>query len=343
MSDDEPLDYVTASVRKESSWSVTGWLKRNVWLLLIFAATVLYQTKLFGYYSPEAVRERVKEEAQRRFQFGTWTRRVLRSADGPLVQPGQWVTADMQVWNENHEQVWSTKMEGRPFGFAVGQRKVLKGLDAAVQEMAVGEKARLVLAPDMAFGERGKRTWRIDPWQTVSLDIEVLSAGEKPPEEAKQEQPASREERPPADDEETLEPITDAVRDAYKVERKQAPPRQEPQAELRAESKQEEGTQIASDLATELRKLSLERFQEPLAAVGMITVDDLMMIDSPMDLPESLPMFSRKKLAAHARKLAAAAGGPGAGGGGKMAVSADGTTEECAAGEQGCAGGKATS
>eukprot|EP01065_Artemidia_motanka_P037343 TRINITY_DN4577_c0_g1_i6.p2 TRINITY_DN4577_c0_g1~~TRINITY_DN4577_c0_g1_i6.p2 ORF type:complete len:341 (+),score=115.71 TRINITY_DN4577_c0_g1_i6:233-1255(+) len=325
--------------RSTEPFTCTGFIRSNGILLLIFALTVVYQTKAFGYYAPEAVNQRLREAAEQQFRFGTFERRTTRVAgDGQLVEHGKYVTCHVLGYDALNRNFWNTHIDRKPHTWQVGRGKVIKGIDAAVQEMRVGEKARVTLAPDMAFGERGKGVWGIGPWEVIVFDLEVLSVADEAPEAERKKKPAERmserededrrhPQREDEDEDDLLQPLTEAAGGP----------------KTPAPAPAEAAATVSDGLRDILVKLAVGRYEKQLASVGLVTVDDLASVESADDLGTDIPAFTRKKIAAHAQKLRAAqAEGAGSepaeartdGDGGAKAQA------ECKTGQTGCEAAK---
>jgi FKBP-type peptidyl-prolyl cis-trans isomerase len=48
----------------------------------------------------------------------------------------------------------SSRDRGKPFKFKLGGEQVIPGLDAGVSQLSIGERAKIVIPPDMAYGMR---------------------------------------------------------------------------------------------------------------------------------------------------------------------------------------------
>ena len=99
---------------------------------------------------------------------------------GEAVEPGQVAVVHYTGWlydpaaaDAKGPKFDSSRDRGDPFRFPVGAGRVIAGWDQGVAGMKVGGQRRLVIPPDLAYGERGAGGV-IPPGATLLFEIELL-------------------------------------------------------------------------------------------------------------------------------------------------------------------------
>ena len=72
----------------------------------------------------------------------------------------------------------SSRDRGQPFETKIGVGQVIKGWDEGVPQLSLGERARLTISGDYAYGERGY-PGLIPPNATLIFDVELLGINGK--------------------------------------------------------------------------------------------------------------------------------------------------------------------
>jgi FKBP-type peptidyl-prolyl cis-trans isomerase len=96
----------------------------------------------------------------------------VQEGTGPAVAAGQVAQVHYTGWLVNGKQ-FDSSVGGAPFEFPVGQGQVIAGWDEGVAGMKVGGKRRLVLPPELGYGDAGAGG-DIPPGATLVFDVELL-------------------------------------------------------------------------------------------------------------------------------------------------------------------------
>jgi peptidylprolyl isomerase len=99
----------------------------------------------------------------------------VRSGDGAMPEPGQTVSVHYTGWLTDGTQFDSSRDGTQPFKFQLGVGQVIPGWDEGVATMRVAGQRRLVIPPELAYGDGGFGNV-IPGGATLVFDVELLAA-----------------------------------------------------------------------------------------------------------------------------------------------------------------------
>jgi len=108
----------------------------------------------------------------------------LVEGDGPTVGTNDFVQVHFEGKLQNGKVFATSRpvddmrvgtQKGAPLSFPLGRGKVIAGWDEGLPNMKVGGKRRLVIPPELAYGDKGSPDEEIKPGSTLTFDIEMVS------------------------------------------------------------------------------------------------------------------------------------------------------------------------
>ena len=101
---------------------------------------------------------------------------ILQDGEGDKPVHGSLLTVHYSGYLSDGTLFDSSVQRGVPFRFVLGTGQVLRGWDEGFLELKKGAKARMIIPPNLAYGERGAGP--IPPNETLIFDVELIDIGE---------------------------------------------------------------------------------------------------------------------------------------------------------------------
>jgi len=137
--------------------------------LLIIVAVGAY----FVFRSPQENEEQKTNPIPTASEKQEMKTEILKEGSGEAVKNGDMVTVHYTGTLENGTKFDSSVDRGTPFSFKLGVGQVIEGWDLGVLGMKVGEKRKLTIPSDLAYGDAGAGNV-IPPGATLIFEVELL-------------------------------------------------------------------------------------------------------------------------------------------------------------------------
>ena len=102
----------------------------------------------------------------------------IETGTGETPETGKLVSVHYTGWLSDGTKFASSLDRGTPFEFPLGEGRVIPGWDEGLATMKVGGIRRLIIPPELAYGEAGRPG--IPPNAELTFDVELLEIKEVP-------------------------------------------------------------------------------------------------------------------------------------------------------------------
>jgi FKBP-type peptidyl-prolyl cis-trans isomerase len=97
----------------------------------------------------------------------------VKVGSGAEAHAGQVAVVHYTGWLTDGTKFDSSRDRGQPFSFPIGQGQVIPGWDEGVAGMKVGGRRKLLIPPNLGYGDMGAPP-TIPPGATLVFDVELL-------------------------------------------------------------------------------------------------------------------------------------------------------------------------
>jgi len=102
---------------------------------------------------------------------------IIEDIEGAKVETGKAVEVHYTGYLLDGKVFDSSRDRNEPIEFVLGQGQVIKGWDEGIALMNIGDKYRLIIPPELAYGKKGAGNI-IPPDATLVFDVELMSESE---------------------------------------------------------------------------------------------------------------------------------------------------------------------
>lgn len=136
--------------------------------------TLTYEVEVLRITSPATLYEE-EEDLFREITASGAEYAILEEGDGRPLSEEMLVTVNYTGYLEDQQYVFDSSYErGEPLSFILGRNMVIPGWEEALTHLQVGDKARLWIPYELAYGEEGRG--EIPPATDLVFDMEILEA-----------------------------------------------------------------------------------------------------------------------------------------------------------------------
>jgi FKBP-type peptidyl-prolyl cis-trans isomerase len=145
--------------------------KEDITLIIIIIFVIVGGFFLFSY--PEEKLDKVSSDQNDRKKMEEIKIEILKEGEGDVSKKGDKLTVHYIGTLEDGTKFDSSVDRGTPFEFNLGSGQVIQGWEQGMEGMKIGEKRKLTIPSNLAYGESGS-SGIIPPNATLIFEVELL-------------------------------------------------------------------------------------------------------------------------------------------------------------------------
>lgn len=140
-------------------------------IIIILAAVIIIGVVVFMFFNKNEKQTQPNANAMNKNGVSI---EIMIPGNGDEAKNGDKITVNYVGTLEDGTKFDSSIDRGTPFSFVLGAGQVIKGWDIGVEGMKIGEKRKLTIPPDLAYGSSGV-AGAIPPNATLIFEVQLLS------------------------------------------------------------------------------------------------------------------------------------------------------------------------
>ena len=149
-------------------------MKKIIPIIIVLLAIILSFYLLNEILKPKEIEQAVEENEEEEVVEKDLAIEILEEGTGEEAQNGDSLKVHYTGTLEDGTKFDSSLDRGDPFVFTLGAGQVIQGWDLGLLGAKVGDKRKLTIPADLAYGETGAAGGKIPPGATLIFEIEVL-------------------------------------------------------------------------------------------------------------------------------------------------------------------------
>lgn len=144
-------------------------------IIKIFACFIVIALSYWAYISIDFSQKNLPGETQNAQEIEGLKIEVLQEGSGEQAKNDDKLAVHYTGALGDGAKFDSSLDRGVPFEFVLGQGQVIQGWEKGLLAMKIGEKRKLTIAPELAYGEQGAGNGAIPPNAVLIFEVELLA------------------------------------------------------------------------------------------------------------------------------------------------------------------------